>query len=194
MQKNILAGLALAFGFACAAQAADGTLTINVAAFTSEVELKPKIQKQLQAGGVEWGVNGNRLVFTTVNKQFVGVDINEFTRFGTNTTLQLPAGTYTVHCVGLIPDGGMSVSKLLSKGGYFNENLMTFEVAEGQITTLDLRPVIKQNNTFLLKFFIPDYLTKVTFNGATSEEISLNARTDKSVKWDDYNGDLKFKK
>ena len=43
---------------------ADGTLSINVAAFQSEVKLKDKVRKQIEGGGMEWGLAGNRLAHT----------------------------------------------------------------------------------------------------------------------------------
>ena len=173
---------------------ADGTLALNIAPFESEVKLKDKIRKQLEGGGMEWGLAGNRMVITAVNKQYVGPTINQLTRFGTGTTMNLPAGEYHISVVGMIYEGGMSVSKVLSKGGYFNENVMTFRIEDGQTTTLDVRPVIRPSSGALLKVFMPEYMAKVTRGSEVSGEISLNGRTDKSVAWDDYNGDLKFKK
>jgi hypothetical protein len=41
---------------------------------------------------------------------------------------------------------------------------------------------------------MPEYLASVALDGAASPEVSLNSRTEKSVSWDDYHGDLKFKK
>jgi len=172
---------------------ADGTLQINVAPFTSEVDIKEKIRKQLEGGGMEWGIAGNRLVVTTVNKQYVAPAINQLTRFGTNVTQSLPAGEYTISCVAMVYDGGMSVAKVLSKGAFFNENVMTFRIEEGQTTTLDIRPVIRKTGG-LIKIFMPEYLTTATLNGEKSAEVSLNSRSEKSIGWDDYNGDLKFKK
>ena len=108
--------------------------------------------------------------------------------------MNLPAGEYQISVVGMIYDGGMSVSKVLSKGGYFNENVMTFRIEDGKTTTLDVRPIIRPASGALLKIFMPEYMAKATLDTAVSPEISLNGRTEKSVAWDDYNGDLKFKK
>jgi hypothetical protein len=191
---GILLALGALAGFASPAAFADGTLQIKVAEFTSEVKLKDKIRKQLEGGGLEWGYANNRLVVTSVNKQFVGATIDHLTRFGTNYDLTLPAGDYVISCVGLLYEGGMSVNKVLSKGGYFNENVMTFRIEDGQVTTLDIRPVIRASSGMLLKFFMPEYIAKTTLNGVESSEVSLNQRGDKSIAWDDYNGDLKFKK
>jgi hypothetical protein len=173
---------------------ADGTLAINIAPFTSEVKLKDKVRKQLEGGGLEWGIANNRLVVTAVNKQFVGPVIDHLTRFGTNTSVTLPAGEYHISCVGMLYDGGLSVEKVLSKGAYFNENVMAFRIEDGKTTTLALHPTIRASAGFFLKVFAPEYLAKIELDGETSAEVSLNARTEKSVAWDDYSGDLKFKK
>jgi hypothetical protein len=172
---------------------ADGTLAINIAAFTSEIEIKEKVRKQIEGGGMEWGLAGNRMVVTSINKQYVGPTINELTRFGTSTTKTLPAGEYTISSAAMVYDGGMSVAKVLSKGAFFNENVLTFRIEDGQTTTMDVRPVIRKTGG-LIKIFMPEYLTTITLNGEKSAEISLNGRSEKSVGWDDYNGDLKFKK
>ena len=173
---------------------ANGTLAINVAAFQSEVKLKDKIRKQIEGGGMEWGLAGDRLTVTTVNKQYVGPTIDHLTRFGTNTTLDLPAGEYHISCVGMVYEGGLSVAKVLSKGAYFNENVMTFRVEDGQTTTLEVRPVIRASSGMLLKVFMPEYIARTSLHGEVSPEVSLNARGPKSVAWDDYSGELKFKK
>jgi hypothetical protein len=173
---------------------ADGTLAINVAPFTSEVKLKDKIRKQLEGGGMEWGYANNRLVVTSVNKQFVGPVIDHLTRFGTNASLTLPAGDYQISCVGMLYDGGLSVEKVLSKGAFFNENVLAFHIVDGKVTTLDIKPTIRASSGFFLKLFMPEYLATVTSDGAVTQQVSLNSRTEKSVSWDDYHGDLKFKK
>jgi hypothetical protein len=193
--KNYRVLLVLA-AIACAAPPvlADGTLAINVAAFQSEVKLKDKVRKQIEGGGMEWGLAGDRLTVTTVNKQYVGPTIDHLTRFGTGTSLSLPAGEYHISCVGMVYDGGLSVAKVLSKGAYFNDDVMTFRIDDGQTTTLDVRPVIRASSGMLLKVFMPEYIAKATLNGEVSPDVSLNARGPKSVAWDDYSGDLKFKK
>ena len=54
--------------------------------------------------------------------------------------------------------------------------------------------MIRPSSGALLKVFMPEYMAKVTHGSEVSGEISLNGRTEKSVAWDDYSGDLKFKK
>jgi hypothetical protein len=197
LRRSILTSLAC---ISLAAQAqettpaapATGTLQLEIAAFTSEVTLKPKIQTQLASGGIEWGQKGDRIVFTYVNKRFLNFDIPYLTRFGETRKLELPEGDYAVTCVGFLPATAFSVEKALSKGAYFNRNVMTVHVAVGKTTTLTMKPVIRKQATFFLTFFMPEMLTSSTLDGVTSPEISLNEKSTASVKWDDYVGDLKF--
>ena len=175
------------------ANADNGILLVDVAPFKSEIELKKKIQAQLESGGIEWGQTGNRIVFTTVNKRFINFDVNQFTRYGTQKSLELPAGDYLITCAGLVVHTAFSPEKILSKGGYFNENIVTAHVEAGKTTTLKIEPVIRKQNTVFMSFFMPDLLTSTILDGTESEQVSLNAQTDKSIKWDDYSGDLKFK-
>ena len=169
-----------------------GTLQLEIAAFTSEVTLKPKIQKQLASGGIEWGQKGDRIVFTYVNKRFLNFDIPFLTRFGETRKLELPEGDYAITCIGFLPATAFSVEKALSKGAYFNRNVMTVHVAAGKTTTLTMKPVIRKQATFFLTFFMPEMLASSTLDGATSPAISINEKSSASVKWDDYVGDLKF--
>lgn len=169
-----------------------GTLAFDVQPFTSEVELKEKIEKQLKSGGLEWGVNGNQLVVTLVNKRFIQADVPHLTRYGERKEIQLPAGDYTLTCVGLIPEGGLSVDKVLSKGAYFNTDVLSFTIEPGQTTVLDVSSVIRKENTFLLKFFVPEVSVNVIANDIEFGAVPINLRDDKSVAWEDYAGPLKF--
>ena len=171
---------------------ATGTLVFDSKPFTSEVELKEKIEKQLKSGGLEWGVVGNELVVTLVNKRFINAEIPNLTRYGERKEIQLPAGQYTLTCVGLIPEGGLSVDKVLSKGAYFNEDVLSFTIEAGETTVLDVSSVIRRENTFLLKFFVPEVSVSVVANGVGFEPQPINLRGDASVAWDDYSGPLKF--
>ena len=94
----------------------------------------------------------------------------------------------------MLYDGGLSVEKVLSKGAFFNENVLAFQIVDGKVTTLDIKPTIRASSGFFLKLFMPEYLATVTSDGAVTQQVSLNSRTEKSVSWDDYHGDLKFKK
>ena len=171
---------------------ATGTLVLDAKPFTSEVELREKIENQLKSGGLEWGIVGNQLVVTLVNKQFINAEISNFTRYGERKEISLPAGEYTLTCVGLIPEGGLSVDKVLSKGAYFNEDVLTFTIEPGETTVLDVSSAIRKQNTFLLKFFIPEVSVSVVSNGVGFEPVPINLRDDDSIAWDDYSGPLKF--
>lgn len=174
------------------AQEAKGTLVFDVKPFTSEVELKDKIRKQLETGGIEWGAADGQLVITTLNKRFIRFDLPNMTRYGENKSLELEPGTYRLTCAGFLPEGGFSVEKAIKKGAYFNLDIQTFDVVAGKTTTLEVYPAIRKTSTFLLKFYTPDLLVKVIEDGVFKSEHVINARTDSSIAWDDYNGPLKF--
>ncbi|SRR6266571_1725781 len=174
------------------AQEATGSLVVDVKPFTSEIKLKEKIEKQLQSGGMEWGVGEGQLVVSLVNKRFIKFDLPNLTRYGTSKKLELAPGSYRVTCAGFVPEGGLSVEKALKKGAYFNLDVLTFEVKAGGTTTLEVRPTIQKHSTFLVKFFTPELLVKVIEDGAVKSERVINDRTDSSVAWEDYKGPLKF--
>ena len=175
------------------AQGGTGRLVFDVKAFTSEIDLKPKIEKQLKSGGIDWGVAEKQLVVTLVNKRFIGVDIPNLTRFGDRKEIDLPPGNYALTCVGLIPEGGLSVEKVLDKGAYFNMDVVHFTIASGKTTVLEAYPAIRRHNTFFLKFFIPEIEIKVIVDGVAADDAVINTRGDKSVPWTEYTGPLKFK-
>jgi hypothetical protein len=174
------------------AQAATGTLVFDVKPFTSAVKLKEKIENRLKTGGIEWGAADGQLVITTVNKRFIRFDLPHMTRYGESKTLELAPGTYTLHAPSFIPEGGLSVEKALAKGAFFNMDLLTFEIAEGKSTTLEVHPTIQSESTFLLKFYMPQLLVKLVEDGVVRQELVINERTDKSIAWNDYHGPLKF--
>ena len=174
------------------AQDARGTLLLDVKPFTSEVELKEKISNQLKTGGIEWGVAEGQLVVSLVPKRFIRFDLPNLTRYGESKSLELEPGTYRLTCVGFIPEGGLSVEKILRKGAYFNLDVQTLDVVAGRTTTIEVHPAIQKKSTFFLKFFTPELLVRVIEDGATKSERVINGRTDASIAWDDYEGPLKF--
>jgi hypothetical protein len=185
--------LFLATGAAAYAQPVLGTLVVESAVFRSEVSLSKKVQAQLETGGLEWGQSGDRIVFTLVNKRFINFDLPYFTRYGETRSVDLPPGEYHVTCIGLVLHTAFSPEKVLSKGAYFNEDALTLKVEAGKTTTLAIQPVIRKQATFFLTYFVPELLATARRDDVSSEAISLNAQTAKSVKWDDYAGDLKFR-
>jgi hypothetical protein len=175
------------------AQAPTGTLTVDIVNFTSEIKLKPKIEKALKSGGLEWGVKDGLVLFSMVNKRFVNFDMPQFSRYATQTSVTVPAGDYAITGIGFIPTTSFSVDKMLAKGAFFNEQVIRFKIEAGRTTTLTIRPVIEKRTTLLIKFFQPELMASVTTAGGKSEEVNIVAKTDKSILWPDYSGPLKFK-
>lgn len=192
LKSFVLAVLAVA-PLTATAQQATGKLRVEILPFSSEIELKEKVKKQLESGGLEWGAKDGQLVFTMVNKRFINFDLPHFTRYGTDETKELPAGEYTVTGIGLIPSTAFSPEKILAKGAYFNDKIMAFAVEEGKTTTVKVRPVIRKNATFFLNFFLPELLVSIAQEDAEfGPEVSIIAKTESSVPWPAYNGPLKF--
>ncbi len=188
-----LAGLFFAMSSVSAfAQQAVGKLMVDIQPFTSEVKLKKKVETTLKSGGLEWGAKDGQVVFSMVNKRFVNFDMPNFTRYGTQTTIDLPAGDYTVTGIGLIPSTGFSPEKILAKGAYINEKIMSFRVEAGKTTTITIRPVIQKNATFFLNFFMPELLVTTALDEVKSAEVSVVAKNEKSLPWASYTGPLKF--
>ena len=169
-----------------------GKLVFDVKAFTSEVPLKKKIEAQLQSGGIEWGVKNGLLVVAVINKRFIDFDISHMTRFGHNEQLDLPAGEYHITCAGFEPHTGFSVEKLLAKGGYFNENIVTFTIEPGKTTTVSLNPIMKKDQTFFLTVYMPTLMTSVVTEAGATPEKAINLRQADSIAWPAYTGPLKF--
>jgi hypothetical protein len=191
--KTIVLTVLVVSSFSASAQQAAGKLRVEILPFSSEIELKEKVKKQLESGGLEWGAKDGQLVFTMVNKRFINFDLPNFTRYGTDTSIELPAGEYSVTGIGLIPSTAFSPEKILAKGAYFNEKVMTFNVEEGKTTTVKVKPVIRKNATFFLNYFMPELLVSIAPEGGEfGPEVSVIAKTESSVPWPAYNGPLKF--
>ncbi|MEF9978870.1 MAG: hypothetical protein RR969_07495 [Thermomonas sp.] len=174
------------------AQQETGTLVVNVAPFTSEKQLPKKVDKQLRSGGLEWGVKDGLLVFTMVAKQFIDYPINHMTRYGQSETLALPAGDYRITGIGLEMTTGFSVQKILDKGAFVNEDVMSFRIEPGQTTTLTIKPVIYKDATFAVNFWMPTLLASVAAGTEPGAETALNKRIPTSIAWPNYSGPLKF--
>lgn len=177
---------------AAPAPAGEGTLVVDVKAFTSEIKLDKKVEDQLRGAGIEWGVKDGQFVQTMVNKQYVNFDISNLTRYGQNKSINVPAGDYSLTCIGMIPHTAFSVQAMLNKSAYVNEGVVRFHVDPGKTTTLTIQPVMKENATFFLNFYLPDLMTSVTTDAGTTPAVSINARTDGSIPWPKYKGPLKF--
>ena len=174
------------------AQAATGTLIVDVKPFQSEKNLPKKVVRQLQNGGLEWGIRDNDLVFTMVAKQFIDFPIAHLTRYGTSETLALPAGEYRITGIGLEMNTAFSVEKVLEKGAYVNENIVVFRIEPGKTTTLSIVPQIMIDRTFALNFWVPSMMASVSDGTTTTEPVALNDRHEHSIIWPNYTGPLKF--
>lgn len=166
-----------------------GILLIDVKDFTSEQKLPKKVVKQLQSGMIEWGVRDRLLVFSLVNKRFLDFPIDHSTRYGQNEKLTLPVGDYQITGVGLEMSSGFNVDKILNRGAFFNEQILSFKIEANKTTTLSINPVIKKDRTFAVNFWMPSLMASVS---PDSGEVALNDRNEKSIAWPDYQGKLKF--
>jgi hypothetical protein len=169
-----------------------GTLVVDIKPFSSEKELPKKIDKQLRNGGLEWGVRDGLIVFTMVNKQFVDFPVNHMTRYGQSESLALPAGEYRITGIGLEMTAGFSVQKILDRGAFVNEDVVAFRVEPGKTTTITINPVIKRDNAFVVDYWVPTLMTRVSSDSGTVEETALNVRGEHSIAWPKYGGPLKF--
>ena len=194
MLQGAIAMVALAFCHTAIAQEAQGTLVVDVQAFTSEKELPKKVDKQLRNGGLEWGVKDGQVVFTMVAKQFIDFPINHLTRYGQSESLALPAGEYRVTGIGLEMTTAFSVQKILDRGAFVNEDAMSFTIEAGKTTTLSIKPVIYKDATFAVNFWMPTLMASAKTEGATeaTPETALNRRGTSSIARPQYNGPLKF--
>ena len=171
---------------------ATGTLLVDIKPFTSEKELPRKVDKQLRSGGLEWGIRENLLVFTMVNKQFIDFPISHMTRYGQNETLTLPAGDYRVTGIGMEMTAGFNVQKILDRGAFVNNDVVSFRIEPGKTTTLSINPVIRKDNAFVVDFWMPTMMASVASESGPGEEKALNTRGDASIAWPQYTGPLKF--
>ncbi len=171
----------------------NGRLVVDIKEFSSEVVLKKKIEDLLKSGGLEWGAKDGMVVFTMVSKRFVNFDMPNFTRYGTQTEIELPAGNYSITGIGFIPTTSFSAEKALNKGAYINDKVMSFTLQPGKTTTISVKPIIQKNATFFINFFLPELLTSITSDGVTGSPVSVIAKTEASLPWATYTGPLKFK-
>lgn len=171
----------------------NGTLVVDVKAFTSEKKLPKKVVKQLESGMLEWGVQDRQLVFTMVNRRFINFPIDKTTRFGERTELSLPAGEYRITGIGLEFSTAFSPEALLNKGAYINQDIVVFRIEPGKTTTLSILPQIMIDRTFALNFWVPSLMTSVVDEaGTATTPVALNDRNETSITWPNYTGPLKF--
>ncbi|HLJ79630.1 MAG TPA: hypothetical protein VKT75_19595 [Acidobacteriaceae bacterium] len=175
-----------------------GTLVFDLRNYTSATKMPKKSEKQLEHGGVRWGMLDNSLLISFVNEKFVKADTPYLTRFGEQKTLEMKAGQYTITCIGFeFNSTSTDLDKVLAKSAFFNNEVVAFTVLPGKTTTLQVFPIYEAESQrrFLAKFtfFTPDLKVQVLEDGVPKgEEVVINRRTANSVAWDDYHGPLKF--
>lgn len=168
-----------------------GTLVFEVKPFSSQVDLEVKVYEELASGGVKWGAQNGRLVVSMVNPRFIHFDLPYVTGHGNRQTIELPPGSYDLSCVGYIAAGKGNVEKELRKGAYFNLDVLSFRVAAGRTTLLEVTPVVRAHSEAFVEYPMPELLVKVTEDGVVGAEVVINERTGASVPWDNYEGSLK---
>ena len=177
---------------AAPAEPGTGTLVVEAKPFTSEKPLPPKIETQLKSAALEWGVRDHQLVFSTVAKQFLDFPISHMIRYGQSESLTLPAGEYRITGIGLEVSFGFNVQKILNKGAFVNEDVVSFRIEPGKTTTLSINPVYGRDTAGLVAFYLPTLLATVRDDNGSSAEQALNVRGEHSIAWPDYHGPLKF--
>ena len=195
-QKNkfsvfILFIIFLNLGVNC--QDSQGTLSLKIKPFVSDIKLSKKTLNQLESGALEWGVSGNQFVTTLANKRFLDFDFPYMNRYGTSKEIKLKPGRYEITCVGFIYNGGLSIDKVLKKGAFFNLDILSFEIFEDKTTVLEISPNIEKSRSLFLKVYSPDLLLKIIENDQVKIEKSISQKYETSINWNDYDGPLKFK-
>jgi hypothetical protein len=176
----------------------NGTLVVDLKAYTSNAKMPKNVQKELVHAGIHWGLVDNALVIPMVNQKFVKAETPYLTRFGEQKSLELKAGRYTITCIGYeVRSRSGDIDKVLSQNAFFNNDIMTFTVLPGKMTTLEISPVYEAESKWVMlsKFtmFLPDLKVRVVEHGTPKgEDVVISQRTAKSVAWDDYHGPLKF--
>jgi len=172
------------------AQGTTGTLVLDMKSATTDTHLSKGVKNRLENAGLEWGVADGKVVFTIVNKRFVNFNLAQFTRFGEMTTVAVPAGEYTLTCIGFINEGGLlNPEKALDRGAYVNADVVTFRIELGATTTLSVQPVMQKQAGALVNLFMPDLLVSPPGGG---DPVRVNERTDRSLPWSTYAGLLKL--
>lgn len=169
-----------------------GTLVVEVTPFTSEKPLPAKIEQQLKSAAVEFGVRDHQVVFSTVAKQFIDFPLSHMVRYGQNESLSLPPGEYRITGIGLEVSFGFNVQKILNKGAFVNEDVMSFTIQPGKTTTLSIHAIYGRDTAGMTAFYLPNLMASLRTEAGNTPEQALNVRGDHSIAWPDYHGGLKF--
>jgi len=196
--RTLLAAALLAGSFACLAQAATGTLVMEVDKLQSEVPLSKDLQELIRTGGVDWGIKGNELVLTVVDTRYLDFDYGFTTRYGYRHALQLPVGTYRITAVSREPRRSYSEQRLLDRATFVNRNVASFTIEAGKTVTVRVGPVIMDEDALNPAVFIPTLFASVSSadggapGGAAPRRKAVTLRDNSSTAWPDYRGPIKF--
>lgn len=196
--RTLLAAALLSGSFACLAQAATGTLVMEVDKLQSEVPLSKDLQELIRTGGVDWGIKGNELVLTVVDTRYLDFDYGFTTRYGYRHALQLPVGTYRITAVSREPRRSYSEQRLLDRATFVNRNVASFTIEAGKTVTLQVGPVILDEDALNPAVFIPTLFASVSSadgdapGGAAPRRKAVTLRDNSSTAWPDYRGPIKF--
>jgi len=196
--RTLLAAALLSGSFACLAQAATGTLVMEVDKLQSEVPLSKELQELIRTGGVDWGIKGNELVLTVVDTRYLDFDYGFTTRYGYRHALQLPVGTYRITAVSREPRRSYSEQRLLDRATFVNRNVASFTIEAGKTVTVQVGPVIMDEDALTPPVFIPTLFASVSSadggapGGAAPRRKAVTLRDNSSTAWPDYRGPIKF--
>ncbi|MFI8719449.1 hypothetical protein ACIGHF_16405 [Stenotrophomonas sp. NPDC077464] len=196
--RILLAAGLLSGSFACLAETATGTLVMEVEKLQSDVPLGKELQELIRTGGVDWGIKGNELVLTVVDPRYLEFDYGFTTRYGYRHALQLPVGTYRVTAVSREPRRSYSEQRLLERATFLNRNVASFTVEAGKTITVQVAPVILDEEALNPAVFIPTLFASVSDaggtvpGGAAPRPKAITLRDESSTAWPDYHGPLKF--
>lgn len=196
--RTLLAAALLSGSFACLAQTATGTLVMEVDKLQSEVPLSKELQELIRTGGVDWGIKGNELVLTVVDTRYLDFDYGFTTRYGYRHALQLPVGTYRITAVSREPRRSYSEQRLLDRATFVNRNVASFTIEAGKTVTVQVGPVIMDEDALNPAVFIPTLFASVSSadgdapGGAAPRRKAVTLRDNSSTAWPDYRGPIKF--
>lgn len=195
--RILLAAALLSGSFACLADTATGTLVMEVETLQSDVALSKELQEHIRTGGVDWGINGNELVLTVVDPRYLELDYRFSTRYGYRHALQLPAGTYHVTAVSREPRRSYSEERLLNRATFVNKHVAVFKVEVGKTVTVNVQPVILDEDALAPAVFIPTLFASVSDPDAGADarapkRVPITLRDGNSIAWPDYRSPIKF--
>jgi hypothetical protein len=196
--RTLLAAALLSGSFACLAQTATGTLVMEVDKLQSEVPLSKELQELIRTGGMDWGIKGNELVLTVVDTRYLDFDYGFTTRYGYRHALQLPVGTYRITAVSREPRRSYSEQRLLDRATFVNRNVASFTIEAGKTVTVQVGPVIMDEDALNPAVFIPTLFASVSSadgdapGGAAPRRKAVTLRDNSSTAWPDYRGPIKF--